>query len=67
MTPTYGSVINGQQILVMFMRRVSSDRVKQVMHTIYRGYVYPQCYCYAINWLVSEGFAVKFHVCLTTA
>ena len=34
-TPADGSVMHGQQILVMFMRRVSTDRVKQVMHSFH--------------------------------
>lgn len=35
MTPADGSVIHGQQVLIMFMCRVPTNRVKQVMHSLH--------------------------------
>lgn len=64
-TPSNGSVIYGQQILVVFMRRMSANRVKQVMLSFHWRHVEPQRKGYTVYWFVSERFPIKFNIGLS--
>lgn len=64
MTPGDGSVIDSQQVLIVFMRGVSPDSIKQVMRALYWRHIYPQCYGNGVDWFVSKSFTVEFNVCL---
>lgn len=63
-TPSDGSVIDGQQVLIVFMRGVSTNGIKQVMEALYWGHIYPQRYGNGVDWFVSKSFTVEFNVCL---
>lgn len=66
-TPTDGSVIDCQQVLIVFMRGVPTNSIKQVMRSLYWRQVYPQRYGNGVDWFVSKRFTIEFNVCLPSA